>query len=123
MKYKNPPKPLLIHEPHELPEMRLLRAVLKIAALDYLSNGKGLATISQNHKANARQAKNWLFSDPLKPDAPPFSFCWVCQHLTSDYLAFALRFRAALTELKSKQENSLDGGEAPILVLGTTKVA
>ncbi len=90
----------------ESSEMRLLRAVLKLAILDYLSNGQGIATISSNPKHDKRKAHQWLFSQPVSASSPPFSFGWICQHLSDDYLGLAKRIRAAVQTLKV-QKNTL----------------
>ena len=88
----------------ESSEMRLLRAVLRLAILDYLANGKGVATISSNPKMDKRRAKRWLFLDPVTPNSPPFSFGWVCQHLSDDYIGLAERIRAAVKTLKAQKK-------------------
>lgn len=102
---KSVPKTILQpSESIESSEMRLLRAILKLAILDYLSNGKGIATISSNPKHDKRRAQKWLFSDPVTPDSPPFSFGWICQHLSEDYLGLAKRIRVAVRTLKAQKK-------------------
>lgn len=85
-------------------EMRLLRAVLRIAVLDYLSTGDGIAKVSSNWKLDQKRAKSWLFHEPVVPNSPPFSFGWICQHLGEDYMDLAIRIREALTTLKAQKK-------------------
>ncbi len=89
---------------YESSEVRLLRAVLKLAVLDSLSNGKGVAAISSNPKLDKLRADRWLFSEPVAPNSPPFSFGWICQHLSEDYIGLAQRIRDAVKTLKAQQK-------------------
>ena len=93
-----------IAETKETSEMRLLRAVLKSAVLDYLSTGDGISAISNNWKLDQKRAKSWLFHEPIVPNSPPFSFGWICQHLGEDYTGLANRIRTALKTLKAQEK-------------------
>lgn len=67
----------------ELPEKRLLLAILRRALLDYLCEGSRIA----------RSAQLWFFGDSNHRQQE-FSFSWVCQQLDFDRERFLQEVRA-----------------------------
>lgn len=88
----------------EIPEHRLLRSILKGAILDYLSDGTGMSSTSSNIERDKRNAKIWLFFEPVEDDSAPFSFGWVCQHLSRDYKYLSKEIRRALREAQKSKD-------------------
>jgi len=97
-------------EQDDLPEYRLLRSILKVAILDYLSSGTGPSSLSSNQEKDKRNAKRWLFYEPVHDNSAPFSFGWICQHLNPDYKFLSTEIRKAVLVLQKETQREHEVG-------------
>lgn len=77
--------------PAATPEQALLMAVL-LRAIGDVQSPQVMAREGFQRAHNENEARDYIFSDEMRP----FSFLWICEHVTSDPIGMAKHVRNAI---------------------------
>lgn len=98
-------------EPEESGELRLLRAILSRAGVDYLSTYAEEETVEVCQLGGTfrrvkvtNEVSAWLWEDNIDP----WSFLWICEQISEDSLALATKIRNKL--LRKKEQDIISYG-------------